>query len=206
MSSKCINFLRVFAAVAAPAMRSTMRSTKILLAVSLGLLLTSCGPSGNKPNVEIIQDMLESPALKPQEKDPRRPGHTAMRVPPKGPVPMGAYRPYKYGDDFVASAKNKNPFAGKMDPEILAKGKWQYETYCSVCHGMTGAGDGSVAAKLGGVPGLTTDHLKSQWKDGQLFHVITRGRGRMGQYAGQIPNTNERWALVNYIRSLQQGN
>lgn len=37
--------------------------------VILGLFLWGCGPSGNKPNVELIQDMMDQPAVKPLEYD-----------------------------------------------------------------------------------------------------------------------------------------
>ena len=73
------------------------------------LALTSCGPSGNKPNVEIIQDMMESPALKAQEYEAEAPHHRAMRVPPEGTAPQG-FEVYKYATDVEGAAKNlKNP-------------------------------------------------------------------------------------------------
>ena len=39
---------------------------------------------------------------------------------------------------------------------------------------------------------------------GQIFHVVTRGSGRMPSYAAQIP-PDERWLIVQYVQTLQAG-
>ncbi|NMB83371.1 MAG: cytochrome c, partial [Ignavibacteria bacterium] len=41
------------------------------------------------------------------------------------------------------------------------------------------------------------------WKDGRLFHVITDGQNIMPSYSSQI-TTEERWAIVHYIRVLER--
>ncbi len=43
-----------------------------------------------------------------------------------------------------------------------------------------------------------------QMKDGQIFHVLTRGQGNMAPYAAQL-DPAERWKVVTYLRSLQGG-
>ena len=96
------------------------------------------------PNVEVIQDMMDQPALKNQDYDPFT-GEAASRLPPEGTVPQN-YQPYKYsGDPQGAAANLKNPFAGNSSAEVMALGKTKFETYCMVCHGPTGQGDGPVA-------------------------------------------------------------
>jgi len=40
---------------------------------------------------------------------------------------------------------------------------------------------------------------------GYLFHVITHGYGAMGTYSAQVP-VADRWAIVAYIRALQEAN
>ena len=42
------------------------------------------------------------------------------------------------------------------------------------------------------------------YTDGRMYHAITAGRGVMGSYAGQIPDEKTRWAVVNYVRTLQR--
>ena len=38
--------------------------------------------------------------------------------------------------------------------------------------------------------------------DGEIFEVITKGRGRMGAYGGAIP-VADRWAIIAHVRVLQ---
>jgi len=46
--------------------------------------------------------------------------------------------------------------------------------------------------------------LVRDFPDGRIFHIITMGQGLMGSYANQIPNPRDRWAVINYVRSLQK--
>lgn len=171
------------------------------------LVLSSCGPRGNKANVELIQDMMETPAIKAQEYDEDSPHHSGMRVPPEGTAPVG-FEPYKYATDVDGAAKNlKNPLAGKFDEETLVVGQKFYETNCALCHGYKG--EGGVAAKLSLTekmalkpPAVVSDKVKG-WPDGHLYHVITMGQGVMGPYASHIPQ-KYRWQVVNYIRFLEK--
>jgi hypothetical protein len=171
------------------------------------LALSSCGPRGNNPNIEIIQDMMESPAIKAQEYDESAPHHSGMRVPPEHTVPEG-FEPYRYTTDLEGAIKNlKNPLAGKMDDETLVVGQKYYETNCALCHGYKG--EGGVAAKSVvsekmalKPPALLTDKVKG-WPDAHLYHVITVGQGVMGPYASHIPQ-KYRWQVVNYIRFLEK--
>lgn len=189
-------------------MRSVVNfSIGIAVAGLTVLSLTNCGPRGNKPNVELIQDMMESPAIKAQEYEEGVPHNRGMRVPPDYTAPVG-FTPYKYGTDVDAASKNnKNPIAGQMDEETLLVGQKFYVTNCAVCHGAHG--EGAVAAKLSVTekmalkpPAVVSDKVKA-WTDGQLYHVITMGQGVMGPYASHIPQ-KYRWQVVNYIRFLEK--
>lgn len=189
-------------------MRSLVNLSMGVAAAGLTVLaLSSCGPSGNKPNVEVIQDMMESPAIKAQEYDESSPFHRGMRVPPENTVPVG-FEPYKYGTDVEAASKNlKNPLAGKVDEDTLIVGQKFYETNCALCHGYKG--EGGVAAKATLTdkmalkpPPVVSDKVKA-WTDGHLYHVITMGQGVMGPYASHIPQ-KYRWQVVNYIRFLEK--
>jgi len=189
-------------------MRSLVNISMGVAAAGLAALaLSSCGPRGNNPNVELIQDMMESPAIKAQEYDETSPHHSGMRVPPEHTVPQG-FEPYRYSTDVEGAAKNlKNPLAGKMDEETLLTGQKYYETNCAVCHGFKG--EGAEAAKVPAAgkmalkpPTLLSDKVKG-WPDGHLYHVITAGQGVMGPYASHIPQ-KYRWQVVNYIRFLEK--
>lgn len=182
-------------------------SKTILVAGVMGLSLVACGPRGNKPNVELIQDMMESPAIKAQEFDEDSPHHSGMRVPPENTVPVG-FEVYKYGNDVEAASKGlKNPLAGKMDEETLITGQKYYETQCALCHGARGEGgvaaNSSISEKMAlKPPAVVSDKVKG-WTDGHLYHVITMGQGVMGPYAAHVPQ-KYRWQLVNYIRFLEK--
>ncbi len=189
-------------------MKSIMKLTAGMAAVGFAAMaLSSCGPRGNKPNVEIIQDMMESPAIKAQEYDEESPHHSGMRVPPEGTAPVG-FEPYKYATDIEGASKNlKNPLAGKFDEETLMVGQKFYETNCAVCHGLKGEGGeaakSTVSAKMAlKPPAVVSDKVKG-WPDGHLYHVITMGQGVMGPYASHVPQ-KYRWQVVNYIRFLEK--
>ena len=182
-------------------MKKMMYSLVLLAAAAA---ITGCSADGNKPNVEPIQDMMESPAHKSQDYD-RETKKPTMLVPPAGTWPVGKKK-YLYGAADVAAAERnvKNPHAGNVKAEFLARGADQYRIYCSVCHGTTGAGDGPVAVKMPiKPPSLINDKIKNV-SDGRIYHIITRGQGVMGSYAAQITNEDDRWAIINHIRTLQQ--
>jgi hypothetical protein len=181
------------------------KNTFISIAVigSMTVLLSACSDS-SKPNVELIQDMMDSPALKPQEHDMGGPNNGAMRVPPEGTQPVG-FQPYRYATDIEASVSNKNLMSGDFSEDTLKVGIKYYTIHCSVCHGANGEGglpNISVVEKMAlKPPSLLSDKING-WTDGQLYHVITMGQGVMGPYAAHIPQ-KYRWQVVNYIRHLQ---
>lgn len=166
----------------------------------LGLVLTLSGCSKSNTNIELVQDMMDSPAVKAQDYNPKQSGEAANTLPPEGTQAIG-HIPYKFvGKAEEAEKALVNPIPGQN----LARGKELFETYCYVCHGVTGDGKGPVAAKFQvPIPALTTDKVRA-FKDGRLFHIITDGQGVMGSYATQIKREKDRWAVVNYVRSLKR--
>jgi mono/diheme cytochrome c family protein len=112
-----------------------------------------------------------------------------------GTVPVGAPTP----PDVSYEAANKlvNPHA--PSDGSLTKGRVLFETYCVVCHGPEGKGDGPVVAKFIKPPDL---HGASKgYPDGYIYALITNGRGNMPSYNRISPE--ERWDLINYLRKLQ---
>lgn len=177
--------------------------TKLSFLLLAGAIFTGCGPSGNKPNVELIQDMMEQPAVKAQKKDDFFPGGISSLVPPEHTQPVGA-KPYPYATDLPKALANlRNPVAGDLGPEVLLVGQKYYNTQCMVCHGAKGLGDGPVKERYPlPIPSLVTEKVKA-WPDAHIYHVIAAGQGVMGPYASHVPE-NVRWQLVNYIRHLQK--
>ena len=175
-----------------------------LTALSFALVvtaLTGCGPKGNQPNIEIIQDMMLQPALKTQRTESFFADGNGNRVPPANTKPIG-FKPYPYGTDILAAEKElSNPFK-EGGGEVLLAGQKQYDTNCAVCHGYTGKGDGPVSKKYPlPMPALVSDKAKA-YTDGRIYHIITMGQGTMGAYGSQVQQS-VRWQLVSYIRHIQ---
>jgi mono/diheme cytochrome c family protein len=98
--------------------------------------------------------------------------------------------------------KMKNPVAA--DAASIAEGKTLYATHCKSCHGAKGLGDGSKAPQLKTEPG---DFSKGDFQaqtDGALFYKTTEGRDDMPNFKKKIPDTDERWSIVNFMRTLKK--
>ncbi len=174
-----------------------------LLLMTTTLMLASCGPKGNEPNVELIQDMMVQEAVKAQGYDEFFTDHISSRVPPANTAPIG-FSPYRYAKDpEVAGKELRNPYAGMVSDEVLLTGQNSYNTNCMVCHGMKAKGDGPLKGIYPlPIPPLNSDKVKN-WPDGQIYHVVTMGQGTMGPYGAEVPAAS-RWQLVSYIRQLQK--
>lgn len=82
-----------------------------------------------------------------------------------------------------------------VSSEVLAQGKAIYEQNCAPCHGPDGKGV---------VPGAP-DFTNIEWMVGKapddFFQVVTEGRGTMPSWQGRL-STEERWAVVEYLRTF----
>jgi mono/diheme cytochrome c family protein len=86
--------------------------------------------------------------------------------------------------------------------ELLQRGRERYAIFCTVCHGADGNGKGIVVERGFSPPPSYHDERLRSADDGYLFDVITNGKGAMYPYASRVP-TEDRWAIVAYIRALQ---
>ena len=100
-------------------------------------------------------------------------------------------------------AKNKkNPVAN--DAAAIATGKGLWSTHCKSCHGAKGLGDGSKAAQLKTEPGnFSKDEVQAE-TDGEFFYKLSEGRDDMPAFKKKIPDEDDRWAVVNYMRSFKK--
>lgn len=99
-------------------------------------------------------------------------------------------------------AKTANPV--KADAASIAAGKALWGLHCASCHGKTGLGDGSKAAQLKTEPGDFTKSATQAQSDGSLFYKIFEGRDDMPNFKKKIPDADDIWSLVNYMRTLKK--
>lgn len=152
-----------------------------------------CG-THTQPNVIYMPDMVYSPAFKAQKEG-------SMRTPVKGTIPRG-FKPYAFAKEErdVAGPKSSNPLP--RTKVVLLRGQALFNTYCIVCHGPAGEGDGTIVPKFPRPPSLQSDKVRG-WLDGNIFHTITMGQNLMPSYASQI-GVQDRWAIIHYVRALQR--
>jgi mono/diheme cytochrome c family protein len=110
-------------------------------------------------------------------------------------------QPKPWAVDQAAKSK-KNPV--KSDAESIAAGKALWSTHCKSCHGSKGLGDGSKAAQLDTEPGDFSKASFHSQTDGEIFFKLTAGRDDMPSFKKKIPDEDDRWALVNYMRTLKK--
>ena len=169
-----------------------------LLAVGLG----GCTDIENAmASVSFLNFMHESPSFDPYEAPRPAPPNAVPVESPMGdtwepniptPVTEAAL------NSFAAELTNPLP----MSEAVLARGQAVYLTYCSVCHGPQGEGNGPVVGpgKFPMGPDLTIPTTVGR-SDGYIYAIAKAGRGLMPSYRRVPPE--ERWAVVNYVRQLQ---
>lgn len=92
----------------------------------------------------------------------------------------------------------------KSDASSLAEGKTLWAKHCQSCHGKTGLGDGSKAAQLKTEPGNFTKESFHKQPDGILFYKTLEGREDMPSFKKKIPDQNEIWSIINYLRTFKK--
>lgn len=101
------------------------------------------------------------------------------------------------------AAKNKkNPIAASATS--IAEGKSLWNLHCKSCHGAKGLGDGTKAAQLKTEPGNFSLAATQSQTDGSLFYKTSEGRDDMPSFKKKIPDEDDRWNVVNYMRTFKK--
>jgi cytochrome c553 len=170
-----------------------MRTTRIAQAAATWVIsllaLSACKHSS--PNFIYMPDMVYTTAVKAQTGQ--------MRMPVAGTIDR-QQDVYHFLTPEEAGAHLKNPLP--RTKEVLLRGQAMFNTYCIVCHGANGEGDGFVVPKIPRPPSLQSDKIM-KYPDGSIYHIIMAGQNIMPSYASQIA-TNDRWAIIHYLRALQR--
>ena len=97
--------------------------------------------------------------------------------------------------------KMTNPVDPGTDKAI---GKSLYAKHCKSCHGKEGYGDGPKAEEQDGDLGdFSSEEFQAQ-TDGELFYKTSFGRDDMPEYTKKMPDDEDRWLIVNYMRTLAE--
>lgn len=88
------------------------------------------------------------------------------------------------------------------DSENKSIGRQLYMKHCKSCHGKTGLGDGAKAAELDTPSGDFSLASFQDQSDGELYYKTVFGRDDMPAYDKKIPEEEDRWLVVNYMRTL----
>ena len=97
--------------------------------------------------------------------------------------------------------KMKNPVPADQDAAI---GKSLFDKHCKSCHGKEGYGDGPKAADLKGDLGDFSSAEFQKQTDGELFYKTTFGRDDMPEFTKKLADDEDRWLVVNYMRTLKE--
>ncbi|MEK7412941.1 MAG: cytochrome c [Planctomycetota bacterium] len=186
--------------------------SKSLVVAMVVLVLGGCGDSEtDKRGLELLPDMYHSPASKSQtagtiqvagrdaQGNPvvRQVQYPSMLTPPEGTIPRD-FQPYPLAvSDLAGALQLTNPIAPTT--AVLKRGQQDFLIFCAACHGRDGnAVNGYIAKQFSGIPSLNiAGTLKKS--DGELYHVISTGRGRMMHFRAQLPS-ERRWGVVNFLK------
>jgi len=187
-----------------PTMYKLTLGATVVLAIAVPLAMVAI------PFIEFFNGMAAQPKGKAQMTYGRTYGEDrpVQRGPVKGTIPRG-HVPYRFDhlgstidDARIAGQRLNNPLP--LTLENLKRGQELYNVYCIVCHGRQGDGDGPVIGpdRFPAPPSLHTEQALG-YKDGTLYHVMTKGVGKMPSYADQL-DSRERWVAAHYVRALQR--
>ena len=96
--------------------------------------------------------------------------------------------------------KMKNPYLDDADAGKI--GRILYSKHCKSCHGTKGLGDGTKAEDIDTPIGDFTDPAFASQSDGSLYYKTFFGRDDMPGFNKKITDEEDKWLLVNYVRSL----
>lgn len=172
-------------------LRSVSSSGHALWLFAVAACLAGCQPHMvDQPRVDTLQ---ASAAFR----DGR-----GQRPPVAGTIARGSLLTDEIEQTGMEDGKPVERSPVSINEDLLSRGQQRFKIYCTPCHGPAGYGDGMVVQR--GFPAPPSYHIDRlvQASDGELFKVITQGRGRMPLFGKRI-DPHDRWAIVAYIRALQ---
>ena len=185
------------------------KKSLLVLLVLVALLLAGCVADTGQMADQPRYDLLEPSQLLPN-------GQSAQPL-PVGVVPFAqnidqSVFSQSDGERVSPNAaaltgvdESGSPVSGfpvAVDLELVKLGQERFNIYCIPCHGPAGEANG-IAVQFGVLkPPSLLDTNARTITSGDIFKIITEGRGKMFPYDYRV-QPNERWAIISYIRALQ---
>jgi len=141
-------------------------------------LLSACGWMWDQPKVKAFRD---SPLPVAVAEERVRFGDNLDLVARTGLRPEGGFAESTYA----------------FTEADLLRGKVLYQSFCAICHGAKGEGDGRVIPL--GMPKPRSFQAVRDQPEGYFYFAATNGFGRMLSYKSRIPE-RERWLIARYIK------
>jgi mono/diheme cytochrome c family protein len=169
----------------------------VLVGVLAALLLAAgCARTGTYP-LDIFYDMHYSPS--------DRPGEPPRLSPPEEAVPRRGQKPSPVTVAFEQADLLRVTIIDT--PQTRRWGGELFAINCAPCHGVRGDGQGLVADRIEAAttirpPAIASDRVRGR-TPGQLYHIITNGRGLMPGL-GKVLSDDERWAIVFCVRAMAE--
>jgi len=168
------------------------------LLVAAGLFLAGCAETGQ---------MRDQPRYDTMQGSDFFADGASARVPPQGSVPysvdISPVDPSVTGLGEGGEPVERIPV--EVNEELLERGEERYGIFCVPCHGSTGEGNGMVTAFGFPKPASLIAENAKALSAGEIFDVITNGKGIMYPYGYRI-KPPDRWAVIAYVRALQLKN
>ena len=189
--------------------RSVSGGGRVLALAFLCLFAAGCarGCTSSRPPIHLNPSMDDQPKVLSQASSDFFFNGASMREPVPGTIPIGGLKEDAAFFTGRGAGAADAPFVAAIpvpvDDAMVDRGRQRYGIYCQPCHDQRGDGRG-ILFQRGNVPtGNFHDPKVLKYTDGELFDVITNGRGLMASYRWPIPPA-DRWAIVAYVRTLQR--
>lgn len=190
--------------------------------IPLALLAKARFSTSTEPRVHFIQDMDNQPRYNTQAPNPVFADGRAMRQPVVGTVARGQLQDDDHYNRGFSQIRNEDtgtwevryfqgmPAQMTIDAPTMKRGQTMFGIYCAVCHGEDARGMGPVFVRAQELnqgafiqPSNLLDPAIAAREDGHIYNTIRNGIRSMPPYGSQI-KTEDRWAIVAYIRAMQR--
>jgi cytochrome c553 len=170
-------------------------------------------PTGAEPEAEAVPTAEPTVEPKPEPSvEPKAEPKPEPKMAPK-PEPKVEPKPEPKVEPKPEPPKPKAQPMAEKPPSILgsaAAGKSSFTTYCAVCHGAEGRGDGPAGAALTPKPRNFTDGAAmAKLSDAHLIKVISQGGASVGKSPlmaawGGVLNDQQVKDVAAYVRAFSK--